>query len=78
MHGFNSIPTSPKNTSAIIRIRTGNTKGDPEFGNTLNNDIAFDRLAINHKFNTANTISLGRTGLDLVKVWHIAMNPLTA
>lgn len=54
-----------KNTSAIIRIRTGNTKGDPEFGNTLNNDIAFDRLAINHKFNTANTISLGRTGLRL-------------
>lgn len=53
------------NTSATIRVRTGNTKGDPEFGNTLNNDIGFDRMAINHKFNNKYLISVGRTGLRL-------------
>ncbi|SUP43330.1 S-layer homology domain-containing protein [Veillonella criceti] len=54
-----------KNTTAIIRLRTGNTKGDPEFGNANNSDIDFDRIAITHSFTKNFQLALGRTGLRL-------------
>lgn len=54
-----------KNTSATIRVRTGSTKGDPEFGAANNTDIGFDRMAITHAFSNKFRLSLGRTGLRL-------------
>ncbi|WP_295236114.1 putative porin [Veillonella sp.] len=47
------------NTSAVIRVTTGNT----EFGNASSSDVEFDRMYVAHKFGKDTTAVAGRFGV---------------
>lgn len=50
--------TVNENTSAVVRITTGNT----EFGNSNSSDVEFDRAYVAHQFGKDTTGVIGRFG----------------
>ncbi|WP_276789279.1 putative porin [Veillonella magna] len=50
--------TVNENTSAVVRVSTGNT----EFGNASSSDVEFDRMYVTHKFGKDFGLTAGRFG----------------